>query len=633
MLATGDRFGDVNLYDIPTRRRITTLHPTPEGTPIANLAFSRDSRRLAIAHDTPAAGNRVAIVDVPSGQVVRRIVPPRYRLATGLAWSGDNTLDIVVSTWPDQDAEPALLLRVDARTGRRLHGPSAVNRVGESPVLLTRDRRVMVTLGDGRATVRDARTLRPLRHLDALAAATSDGRFPAYALSPKGDTLALGAEDGSVRFVDVRTGRVVKASDRHGAAVTDARFSPDGHTLVTTGDDGHVIVWDAEHRTLAETLSGPPGAVFAPRFTPGGATLLTTAGDGTVYEWDLVGTRRLGRRFTAGTGDAARPQAALSSDGRLMAVGQDDGAISVVELPTLARRSPFPVVDTDNPSRVGTTPFGKVLGIGFVPGSHLLVVGGHGGFLAIVDADRGLIVRRLRGHSGLIWTPGTSADGSLLVTGSDDRTVRFWSLPDGRPLGRPLRFERAVSDAQLSPDGRFASVVILSSNNLVGSLQVWDVRSRRRVQGVDAQAGIEQARFSPDGHLLAVGTSDGRVQLWSTRTWTPVSRPFADGISEAISPDGRTLATGGTDGAVRLWDVRTRQALGAPLPGEPEQGAVPYFTADGRYLVASHETGRAYRWDIRPASLLRQACRVAGRQLTESEWQQFLPRHDYDPAC
>jgi hypothetical protein len=45
------------------------------------------------------------------------------------------------------------------------------------------------------------------------------------------------------------------------------------------------------------------------------------------------------------------------------------------------------------------------------------------------------------------------------------------------------------------------------------------------------------------------------------------------------------------------------------------------------------ETGRAYRWDIRPASLARHACRVAGRRLTRSEWAQFLPGRPYDPAC
>jgi WD40 repeat protein len=93
------------------------------------------------------------------------------------------------------------------------------------------------------------------------------------------------------------------------------------------------------------------------------------------------------------------------------------------------------------------------------------------------------------------------------------------------------------------------------------------------------------------------------------------------------------LATGGDDGTVRLWDIGSGQAVGAPLPGVPNTPVVPSFTPDSARLLAAYETGDAYLWDIRPESLVRQACRVAGRQLTRAEWDEFLPGRDYDPAC
>ena len=57
------------------------------------------------------------------------------------------------------------------------------------------------------------------------------------------------------------------------------------------------------------------------------------------------------------------------------------------------------------------------------------------------------------------------------------------------------------------------------------------------------------------------------------------------------------------------------------------------FTPGGTHLIAAQANGRAYRWDIRPASLARHACDVAGRRLTRAEWEEFLPGRDYDPAC
>jgi hypothetical protein len=50
-------------------------------------------------------------------------------------------------------------------------------------------------------------------------------------------------------------------------------------------------------------------------------------------------------------------------------------------------------------------------------------------------------------------------------------------------------------------------------------------------------------------------------------------------------------------------------------------------------VIAGYQTGQAYRWDIRPESLIRQACLVAGRALTRAEWEEFLPGPAYVPAC
>lgn len=112
--------------------------------------------------------------------------------------------------------------------------------------------------------------------------------------------------------------------------------------------------------------------------------------------------------------------------------------------------------------------------------------------------------------------------------------------------------------------------------------------------------------------------------MWSTADWKPVTRWLggdASGIITAqISPNGSALATGNDTGIVRLWDIPTEQAVGAPLPGGPNEPVLPFFTPDGTRLIASYQSGRAYVWDIRPGPLIRHACRVAERRLTRTEW-------------
>ena len=226
-----------------------------------------------------------------------------------------------------------------------------------------------------------------------------------------------------------------------------------------------------------------------------------------------------------------------------------------------------------------------------------------------------------------------SADGRLLATprdpGSGDLIeVALWALPSGRLVGETLRVDRQSHDLQLSPDGRLLTVVLANAGLEGGTVEAWDVRTRRRVSSLGF-AGIQSlARFSPDGKLFAVGNRSGETRVYETRTFEPVTRVLsgdAGGIvSAAITPDNRTLATGSETGAVQLWDSRSGQALGAPLPAVPSSPVVP---------AATYATGRAYLWDIRPRSLAAHACRVAGRRLTRAEWEEFLPGRDYDPAC
>ncbi len=631
-LAVLDDGGTLRFIDIFTRRPAARPQIVSgiDSQPFADfLRYSDDGTMLAVG------GTEPAILDARTHRVLASLTT--VKLMYRLRFSADGRSLFAALGGPPEGR--TTIQRFDVRSGQRLGAEVIVKRDSKlvSLMVMRDGRRVATGSDSGPTVVRDARTLRPLKRLRVGAAQAT--------LSPDGRTALVGGRDGSVRFLDLVTGKARTASGRHDGAVIHAVFSADGRTAVTAGVDNRVLVWDVERAAARETLAGHAGQVTGLGISRDGQTVFTAALDGKVLTWDLGGARRLGRPFGIGPGNERDiPDGyrfypllrnpilsyALSPDGRVLAAGNGDGTVTLTDARTLETLSSFNVV-----------PDGPVRGIGYVPGSSLLVVGGDDGFLALTDPRSGTIVERLPGHHSTVVAPSFSADGRLMATvgtvGTDD-PVLVWTLQSGHPVGRPRSYAPpstsllGSTDVSLSPDGRTLAVTSALGVEIV---DVATLRPGTRLPGSGTVRSL--ARFTPDGRFVVGGSDKGWARLWSTKTRRPVTRALSGHTGpvlwQSTSPDGRTLATGSTDGTIRLFDLRTQQPLGTPLPGLPNRPVAPIFTRDGAYLFAVTSAGRAYRWDMRPGSWARHACAVAGRTLTRAEFSDALPGRDYAPAC
>ena len=295
-LAFIDIEGQLRVVDTATRRVVAGPTQVDQlsffGPALEVLRFSPDGSRLVVG------GGWGAILDAATLRLIAHLAAPVE--VDRVAFSPDGRTVLAAVDRPPGNATS--LQPFDARNGRALAPPRYVSRRSESvtPIFMSDGARVVTSVEGGPTVIRDARTLRPLARF-AAGGATA-------ALGPDDRTLLLGGSDGTVRFLDLATGRVRRASGRHVGAVVRATFGASGRIAATAGEDKRVIVWDVVAAAARDTLDGHAGQITGVEISPDGGTLYSSGFDSRVVVWDLAGARRLGRPFSTGSeGDGAAP--------------------------------------------------------------------------------------------------------------------------------------------------------------------------------------------------------------------------------------------------------------------------------------------------------------------------------------
>jgi WD40 repeat protein len=252
------------------------------------------------------------------------------------------------------------------------------------------------------------------------------------------------------------------------------------------------------------------------------------------------------------------------------------------------------------------------------------------------DVRTGKVVHVLPVGSGV--NEGSNAvafsPDSRVVAIADAHAIRLYDLTTGNQVLEMSGGDGTPQDIDFSQDGK-----LLASATLAGEIDLWDVRTGRLLARLSneshGRAYDSTVRFSPDGRMLAVGDSSGNVVIWDLAKRRPVGSPLA-GQNVSIDtvdfdPSGRMLATMSDDGNLRLWDLATQKLIGAPIPVSTGGGTAEFFP-DGTHVLGDFGS-TAVVWDVDPVAWKAQACRVAHRDLTREEWNDFLGQRTYRPVC
>ena len=479
--------------------------------------------------------------------------------------------------------------------------------------------------------------------------AAHSGYIYSVSFSPNGQMIAAAGRDGTIRLWTI-AGKLIQTWSGHEGGVQSVSFSPTGDALASAGEDKTIKLWTLQGN-LQQTLVGHGDKVNGVTFSPDGQLIASASSDRTVKLWNLSGT--LLKTFS--DHHASVLAVAFSSDGQQLASASADNTVYLLardgtllktfkghsDSVTSLSFSPTPRNASSSGVNIASSSLDKTIKLWTSRNPSRLILQGHQNtvqdvtfspdnqLIATTSQDRtlklwtrqGQLLATLTGHQGSVNCVSFSPDSQIIASGSRDGTVKLWTR-QGTLIKTLTGHSDWVLGLSFSPNGeRFASasrdgtVKLWSrSGTLIKTIQEPDEHTRGRLQllsvallnylqktgakGLKQAVRVNAVSFSPDGQLLAVGSDDNTVKLWTEdgtllRTLHGHSNWVLD---VSFSPDSKFLASASYDNTVKLWNRQGE--LVRTLKGPTDSVAHVRFSPSGKILATTSWDNRIQLWRL-----------------------------------
>ncbi|CAB02129.2 F-box/WD repeat-containing protein sel-10 [Caenorhabditis elegans] len=223
----------------------------------------------------------------------------------------------------------------------------------------------------------------------------------------------------------------------------------------------------------------------------------------------------------------------------------------------------------------------------------VLVTGSDDNTLKVWCIDKGEVMYTLVGHTGGVWTSQISQCGRYIVSGSTDRTVKVWSTVDGSLLHTLQGHTSTVRCMAMA-----GSILVTGSRDT--TLRVWDVESGRHLATLHGHhAAVRCVQF--DGTTVVSGGYDFTVKIWNAHTGRCIRTLTGHNnrvYSLLFESERSIVCSGSLDTSIRVWDFTRPEGQECVALLQGHTSLTSGMQLRGNILVSCNADSHVRVWDI-----------------------------------